>query len=269
MAEKILSMFDNSKTIEQLSIQNYTKRKTDIRVYNLDTGETIFRGSNKVNVAGAGFTARGHFDLPRTEITPSYNSVLNLENSVIEQPTSLEKVFLFAVGKGGCGAENSQVYEVDYKKWISVDDLIPFRYPLSSNDLDVTARKKYFGRKVLGDRIAYYFKAFESAPVFTQQYIDGTPIDSNIYWSTKPEEVESFIDLKLRITKEDCRDFFIETTGINSAKVNSISLLTAWAKNFNGYTYYQDIRPLTVYNMVNEPLIELTKGIGIDYQIFY
>ena len=37
----------------------------------------------------------------------------------------------------------------------------------------------------------------------------------------------------------------------------------------NGKEYYQDIRPLTKYNMPNEQLIELSKGLDIVYQIYY
>ena len=73
----------------------------------------------------------------------------------------------------------------------------------------------------------------------------------------------------MSITKEDCRDFFISTVGIQSAKINSISLLTAWKKVIDGYVYYQDIRPYTKYNFSNEHLIEISKGIDFIYQLYY
>ena len=75
--------------------------------------------------------------------------------------------------------------------------------------------------------------------------------------------------LRLKVTKEDCRDFFVATTGINDARVNTISLLTAWSKEIGGVKYYQDIRPLTKLNFPNEPLIDLTKGLDIIYHIYY
>ena len=75
--------------------------------------------------------------------------------------------------------------------------------------------------------------------------------------------------MQLKITKEDCRDYFIATTGINDARINSISLLTAWKKTIDGYDYYQDIRPLTELHFPNEPLIDMTKGLDIIYQIYY
>ena len=75
--------------------------------------------------------------------------------------------------------------------------------------------------------------------------------------------------MSLRITKEDFRDYFKATTGINDAKVNSLSLCTAWYTEDGGYKYYQDIRPFTQLNIPNESLIDLTKGIDITYHIYF
>ena len=101
------------------------------------------------------------------------------------------------------------------------------------------------------------------------QYIDGTPVDGNVYISDNAMDVETYVELNLTVTKDDCREFFEATTGINDAKINTISLLTAVPKEMNGYTYYQGIRPLTKLNFPNESLIDLTKGIDITYHIYY
>lgn len=253
---------------------NCTFNRTDVILKNPETDEIIFRGSNKVLISGSAFTMAKHFNITPKIKTPSYNEVLGLDNSVKEEYKEPgirkeEQVFLFAVGNDGCGKENSQVFNVDYTKWIAPENLIPFRYQLVGNDLPDSMRDKYFGRKESDNRIAYYFKAFETEPEFIQQYTDGTPIDENIYLSNRLDEAESFIELNLKITKEDCRDYFLATTGINEAKVNTISLLTAWKKEIDGHIYYQDIRPLTKYNFPNESLIDITKGIDIIYHIYY
>lgn len=270
MNDKTVVLYDN-KRLKEDKISSLT---TDIQIYVEGTDELVFRGKNKVIVGGSAFTAAKHFNLKPDVFTPTYNTVLGLENSVNEPYNGLgirkeEQVFLFAVGTDGCGDENSQVYNVDYTKWIAPESLVPFRYQLDKNDLGGYMRDKYFGRKVIGNRIAYYFKAFETQPIFKQQYVDGTPIDENIYLSNRIEEVESFVELNLKITKEDCRDFFLATTGINDARVNSISLLTAWAKEIDGNIYYQDIRPLTKLHFPNEALIDTSKGLDIIYHIYY
>lgn len=270
MNDKKIALYD----IKNVKEDKMSTRRTDIQIFIEETNELVFRGSNKVIVGGSAFTAAKHFNIKPKSFTPSYNTVLGLENSVNEPYNELgirkeEQVYLFAVGIDGCGDENSQVYNVDYTKWIAPENLVPFRYQLDKNDIGGYMRDKYFGRKVIGDRIAYYFKAFETEPVFKQQYTDGTPIDENIYLSNRTEEVESFVELNLKITKEDCRDFFMATTGINDARINSISLLTAWAKEIDGQTYYQDIRPLTKLHFPNEALIDTSKGLDIIYHIYY
>lgn len=246
-----------------------THKNTDIVVKLGGTDQILFRGTNKIILPGAAFTARAHFDLPRNEITPSYNTVLNLENSVSERPSSTERCYLFCVGIDGCGRENSQVKEVNYAKWIETDSLVPFRYPLITEDLTTAQKQQYYGRKVIGERAAYYFKTFETEPKLIQRLEDGTMIDSNIYSYNNELEVETLVEVKLKVTEEDCRDWFINTVGINEARVNTISLCTAWLKSIDGVGYYQDIRPLTKLNMPNEQLIELSKGLDITYQIYY
>lgn len=245
------------------------------KFYVRGTNTVLFEEDNKVIVPGSAFTAMKHFkDLPIPVKTQTYNNALGLDNvtSITDKEERLDSyVYLFAVGIGGCGPEDSQKYDVDYTKWIDTADLIPFKYQITANDLADDMREKYFGRKAIpaSDRIAYYFKAFDADPVFKQQYIDGTPIDDNIYISDNDMDVESFVEIKMSIDKRDCRDYFLATTGINDAKVNTISLLTAIPKTIEGYTYYQNIRPLTKLNFNSICLIDETLSIDIIYQIFY
>lgn len=238
------------------------------------TKTVMFEEWNKIILPGSTFTAMKHFkDLNVPVMTQTYNHALNLDNtvSVTDQEDRIDSyVYLFAVGVGGCGPEASQVLDVDYTKWIAAEDLVPFRYPHINNDLSDDLRAKYFGRKTIApaDRIAYYFKAFDGVQ-YKQQYIDGTPIDSNIYVSDNSVEVESVVEIKMSITNKDCREFFAGTTGLNDAKVNTISLLTAVEKEIDGYKYYQNIRPLTKLNFPTEQLVDETKGIDIVYSLFY
>ena len=271
MDNKKLVFFDKGDLRDKCCFKD-----TSIDIKCHETGEVLFKsGRNKVIVSGSAFTAAKHFNITPDSLTTSYNNVLGLDNTVNE-PSSEgpgirrgEQVFLFAMGTDGCGTQPSQVAEVDYGKWIAPADLIPFRYQRIDNDLTNFQRAKYFGRKTTTDRIVYYFKTWETPPVFKQQYSDGTPIDENVYYSDRTDEIESYVELNLTATKEDFRDYFLATTGINDARVNSISLLTAWAKVVDGFTYYQDIRPLTKYNFPTESLIDITKGLDIVYHIYY
>lgn len=268
MNNKNLALYDRNNNMD-----NAIVKKTDIEIKIAGTNITLFRGHNKVIIPGSYYTACKHFGINPPIKLPTYNTALGLDeiHSLSDAEERNAFVTLFAVGTDGCGPESSQVFDVDYTKWIKPESLVPFRYVFDDNDLSDPMRKKYFGRKkVTGtDKTAYYFKAFETIPTMHIQYIDGTPIDNNIFISDNNTDVETYVELKLTITKEDCREFFEATTGINDAKINTISLLTAVPKEINGYTYYQGIRPLTKLNFPNESLIDLTKGIDITYHIYY
>lgn len=231
------------------------------------------RKSNKVIIDGSMFTAMKWFDLLPPVNLPTYNESLNVE--YVNPLTSSEQldslVCLFCVGLSGCGPEPSQVYDVDYTKWIGVDDLVPFRYQLMDNDLDSKEREKYFGRKEINamNRTAYYFKGFEAEPIAKAQFVDGTPIDEYIYMSDNTIDVEMFVELQLKVTKRDCRDYFIAHSGINDAKINTISLCAAYPQHYNGHIYYQGIRPITRLNFSTISLIDQTLGVDILYDLFY
>jgi hypothetical protein len=244
--------------------------KTKVVFSYTDTGEILFTKSNKITLAGAGFLARALFDLNIAEVTPSYNNALSLDNTVnTTTPTSSNKTHLFCVGIDGCGVINSDVYVEDYKHWISPANLVPFQYLPSIKDLDNNQRQLYFGKKTSLDHNAYYFKAFDSNPTLTQQLTDGTTIDNTIYDSTSELQAQTIVSMQMSISDSDCRDYFIETTGIADARINSISLCTGWAKTIDNFTYYQDIRPCTRLNFPNEALIDLEKGITINYYIYF
>lgn len=244
-------------------------QKTAIFIKDEITGELLHKATNKVILAGSSFTASKHFDISPPIILPNYNTSLSLDQTVSTPAENMTKVCLFGLGIDGCGAESSQIYDVDYANWTAPDMLVPFKYVPVDSDITKSERALYYGRKTTDDKILYYFKAFEAQPVMYQQYIDGTPIDANIYGSSNTTEVETYVEARLKVTNTDCRDFFRDTSGINTAKINSITLLTAWAKTVNDNVYYQDIQPLTKLNIQNEGLFDETKGLDIIYHVYY
>lgn len=263
-----LILFDRDNTKDHI-------KNTKVVIYTKGTNEILFQGKNKVIVPGSAFTASKHFNIPILNTTPTYNQALQLENTIPNdsiQPNLDEKVVLFSVGTDGCGPDQHQVYDVDYSMWCPIDKLVPFRLVPEDADIPIELRDVYFGRKKLYNNtmIAYYFKAFDSNPTWNQRYVsDGTPVGNDIYSNHRRDEIESFIELKLSISHEDCREFFQNTVGLNHAKINTLSLLIAHPVEVDGIIYYQDIRPLTKINFPNEPLLDLNKGLDIIYHIYY
>lgn len=280
MNDKIMAFYDGL----DVSDKEFHTFNTSIDIKNLETGEIIFKGlKNKVIIPGSGLIARKLFDIDTDEVTKSYNTAFGTAMytpATDDYPTTINpstsatktnhKVLLYCCGIDGCGTENSQVYPVDYRKWIAPDDLVPFRFQLGTNDISDSLRETYFGRTSIndGEYIAYYFKRFEGTPTLIQQYIDGTPIDENVYTSAKADSAETYVELNMKITKDDIRDYFVATVGIDEARINSISLCTAYPVEENGFLYFKDIRPLTKLNIPNEQLIDVTKGIEIIYHIY-
>lgn len=274
---KKLIKYDGAGIFDNADLHN--SYKTDITIRSLDNGEVLFKGHNKVVIAGGDAVARKMFDLSDTDanVIPTYNTELGIpdpgpEDADAEYPFTNAtegdpKVLLFCVGTDGCGTEGSQVYAVDYNSRIKPENLIPFRYPMATGDISDELQKTYVGRKVDGDYIAYYFKRFTSDPTLVRQYPDGTPIDGNLYKTGL--DVECYVDLTLTITKDDLRQFFIATTGIDECKLNTISLCTAYPRMVDGKIHYMDIRPFTKLNMPNEYMIDVTKGIEVIYHIYF
>ena len=274
MDNKQILMFDSNKNRDHATLKS-----TSVEIRSLETGEVIYRGMNKVIVSGSEFTARRHFDLPGTELTPTYNSIMQLDNSVsgpVRQ--DIVKTFLFAVGTDGCGNLPSQVYDVDTTKWIQPSALVPFKLVDPEEDLTYDERMKYFGRKTTSrivdgeeiPKIAYYFKAFEHDPVLKMVYADSSDITADVWNDPRTIEAEVYVELKLQVTKDDCREFFYQGSGINDSRLNTLSLLYCWhTTDDEGYKWYQDIRPLTKYNFPNESLIDPSKGLDITYHLYY
>lgn len=250
--------------------------KTKVIIKDHETGLVLFTGSNKTLISGSEFLAMQVFNLPHEEfITPTYNTRLRLDNS--KTSTVKDKIndyftYLFCVGTSGCNRESAIKYEVSNKKWIAPADLVPFQYVPFGKDLDKTQREMYFGKKTLADKkfYAYYFKAFDSDPTIRRQLEDGTPIDSSIYDDSSELPAQVVIENNLSITKDDCRDYFINTTGINDARFNCLSLCMAWKDVVDGYTYYQDIRPITRINFANRFMNDsIESGWDIIYRIYF
>lgn len=273
--DKKLILNDRMKVSENMGVKG-----TRVIARIPGTNKILWELENKVLAAGSAYVASEHFDfgenIPPYPVTPSYNKALNLENSSPEgtTPSNSRKIYLFCIGTDGCGETSAQQYEVDYTKWLKPADMIPFRY--TASDLNLDERAKYFGKAqevdsngALTGYSLYYFKAFETDPLWIQTRIDGSPLSPSMYDDdiTKTP-VQSYVQLKLMVTPEDAREWF-KAKDIRNGYINTISLLQGWYTEIGGHRYYQDIHPVTKLNFPTEYLIDPTKGLDITYDIFY
>ena len=147
-----------------------------------ETGKVYREEHNKQVLAGSQLTAMRQFGLNELVKIPNYNVELEIDTS--DQGIDNNDIAcLFCCGNGGCGNESDQVYPVTYAGRIHPSNIVPFRYQLLDDDLTPAQREIYFGRKEFfeNNRIAYYFKKFDTTPQMHLQFVDGTQINSDIY----------------------------------------------------------------------------------------
>ena len=293
---------------------NYRGIKTKVEFFNDVTGERIYEPlHNRTVIAGAGLMAMKLFNFDRSvlDTTPTYDTILELENgaSGSTYPSTVikdsdgnvigavpdecqRKIIGFCLGQGGAGLDISDVFPETYCSWIEPDNLVPFRYPLQS--ADNVDESMYKGKKGLTlsngtQRNAYYFKAFSNTPYVVQNYTStiGTFSDSvnkeTVYSNrSQADKAQTYVELHLKVTKDDCREFFIAHKGLENAKINQLSLVSAWTKSVDvtkldtdnisktkSIEYFQDIRPFSILNIPTEILSDPEKSISIIYTLYF
>lgn len=302
MADMVL-LDHATKTVKDKEIFNPLSAGLNTRVIfkNHYTGKVLLETRNKLILPGSGLIAHKIFDISgdsvESEITPSYDTkISNLITNLDDVSTdgtyytnaneNNHKVLLFCIGTDGCGAESSQVYSVNYKKWCDPSNLVPFKYGDISDDITDSSSEKYvnrdvyFGKAVMNNKYYFYFKRFNNFIVdygvtFKQVFENGTNISANVYDNTSPEEIYTYIELNMSITDRDCIDYINNVTQNN--KINTLQLCTAYpvSGKDNGefpdpskLTYFKDIRPITKLNFSNE-ILTGNKAIDITYQIYF
>ena len=274
----ILNEFDTKKRINDLP--NIKGNRVIIR--DLESGKILNQGFNKVIAPGSAYIANAHFDFGNNPVpkpaTLSYDETFakSANRVVVEYdkaPTEVstpKRIYLFAIGTDGCDEFGVQQYEVDYTKWIRPDALVPFRFTSTPID-EVNLHNKYGGEVQFTDknRYAYYFKTFESDPLWVQRYIGSNDDIKNMYNSYSKIPMESYVELRLIVNPSETREWFKYMHGTSNAYVNTISLIEGWYYNVGGMKYYKDLHPVTKYNFPTESLREATKGLDITYHVFY
>lgn len=277
------------------------------------TGEPIYEPlHNKTVIAGGGFTLQKLFSLDRRCLnnTPMYDDTLELDDAAAstDYPTMAIKdaegnmlgsiedetqrvICGFCLGSAGAGLEPANTFNEVYASWIYPDALVPFRYPLES--VDNVDESIYKGKKTLtlsnGQvRCAYYFKEFSNTPELVQNHVSSIETFENsispktVYDVTsQSDKAQSFVELHLKVTSKDCREFYIAHTGLEQSKINQLSLVTAWKKtvtrtklNAQGsiatgqYEVLQQIRPFSLCNFPTEILKDRSKSISIIYTLY-
>lgn len=242
-------------------------------------GETVFETENMIVLGGSLFTLEKVFGLNSPITIRDLRDVMTLPSK--DTPITNNKdtyVCLFGVGTGGAGESITDVKDVEYYE-DTIYDMIPFRQ--TENELTPEEAAKYWFKKPVtinidGGQIhktAYYLKRFETVPEIhvlwrdAEGDEDGSEVGDNVHEtpSTNTTPIETFIELTLKITKKDAREFFNDNGNIEATRINSIGLFTG-VRN-EGDDDYQQIKLFSKLNINNEILV-LAKDLTISYRIY-
>jgi hypothetical protein len=272
---------------------------------NTKFGTELFRTENMTLIAGSIFSLeklanlRLNSDLKVSLLSDYFNDNnlgapvdgegnpvwTELETDILSQDNAL---YLFGVGIGGAGESIADVSDVKYVQR-NISEMIPFTIVGDDSELQASDHDKYFCRINpinSNEGIKYYLKKFDSAEIKckwrdSDEEASGSDVGSDYYTSESTTPIETFLELKLTISKQDVRDYF--TGDIEKTRINTIGLYTATPKKLyrpinvqydasNGGTIqrtieYDQVRCFSAFNFDNE-MLSLPKDITFLYRIF-
>lgn len=236
-------------------------------------GNVLFEEENQVVIGGTLFTMEKVWGVKSQLEIETLNNIMQIAN---DGPTITDNkntfVCLFGLGTGGAGDTAKSVKDVKYYER-EIFDMIPLRVP----DGELTEQEKlqyFFRTRLLNGRDAYYLKRFEDNPKIVSLWRDGdegedgTEVENGVHLTQRVEPIESFVEMHLKITKKDVREFFEMNGEIEEARFNSIGLFTGCLCDMGDGTYdYKNVKLFSKLNIPNESL-QLRKDMDIYYRIY-
>lgn len=241
-----------------------------------ELGEVLFEEKeNMVVLGGSLFTAEKLFNIKSPLLVEYLNDIMGIATTgpaITETYPKETGICLFGVGIGGCGDSMTDVKDVKYYDR-EIINMIPLR--LTDKELSVDDLEKYWFRKPIGERTAYYLKTFESTPEIRVLWRDvegedGSNVQQGVH-NTPPDnktDIDTFVEIILKVNKRDVREYFEVNGNVESTRVNSIGLFTGIKADIgDGKFDYKQVKLFSKLNIHNEMLV-LDKDMTIIYRIF-
>jgi len=254
-------------------IGGYNPRKNENGITEL--GEVLFEEENQIILGGALYVLEKIFGVASPLTVDYLNNIMGIATTGVAVTDIYPKdnvICLFGVGTGGCGDSITSVVDVKFYER-EIFDMVPFRVidgELSLQDVD-----KYWFKTILVDgKKAYYLKNFEVIPEIKVLWKDaegdedGTEVEAGVHNTTRIEPIETFIELILKISKLDVREWFELNGNIEQARINSIGLFTGIKSLLADGSYdYKQVKLFSKLNLGNE-LLQFAKDLTIIYRIY-
>lgn len=265
-------------------------------------GEVLFKKSNIILLGGRRFTLEKLFNItPKDTGRLTLNKILadlKGQSAIAEEsydqeftskhgagPRKEQCVCLFGVGNGGSAMEFGSLANPVAKE-SNLYNILPMRYVEEEHKDDVEETRKYYMHFVntLADgskRHAYYLKKFEETPTIklvVDNGVEYSPVNAdnnpnygnstNSYVLT--DDVDAYIEIKLKISSDDIREYFDETEGIESSRINELALYFGYpaSDDTDVWVDYIGVEAFSKLTFNNEPLTEESKELNIVYRIY-
>ena len=280
MENNILQVHKNLN--EVLGLKKDKVFRTSIDAYDEFDNIIFTKLENNVVLSGALMTLEKLFNVR----SPLNISTLNTIMGINTTSTSLDPgvvlpvddfVCLWGIGVGGAGDSLGSVRPVNfYEREIGSNgnssEMVPFRV-VSSPLVGTEADTYYFQKQLNGGNNAYYLKKFETDPVLKVLWKDGavgedgSEVTSDVYNTSRSEDIEVLAEIILKLNKKDVREYFNLTGNIDKCHINTIALCAGIKKEISSGVYdYSDVRMITKLNFGNELLAN--KEITFRYRVY-
>ena len=240
-----------------------------------DYGREILKpvSSNTVVLGGA-ILALEHLANTDAGFKPgTLNQILDINQGVEDTSGKRPSIALFGLGTGGCTLDFGSITAKDIKSR-DIPNLVPMRV---GADITGTDANKYFMKKLNSDGVTYswYLKEFDDAIKITTLWkdsadsdTDGSEITSEVYSSSRTEEIESFAELRIALNIHDVREYFESIGELDMARYNTLGIYTGNKITLpDGGTDYVNVRLFAYTNFNNRDLSQKTEAI-YTYRIY-
>lgn len=256
------------KDLVSNKLRNKSPFRTEISAYD-EFGDVLFTLEHNMVVIGGAITVLEKMWNIRSSLVIDTINNINQISPAVQSTTELlpqnDYVCMWGIGIGGSGDAFGSVRDVKYyEREIGQngqsDEFIPFRCVTTS--LEGEDVQMYTLSKTVGTGFtAYYAKLFDSEPFIRslwrdgQDGKDGTEVTDGVHNTQRSEEIETFVEMHMKINENDVREWFEMNGNIEQARVNTIGLFTGrLVDNGAGGYNAQNVKLFTKFNFDNESL---------------
>lgn len=252
-------------------------------------GEKLFETENMIVLGGSLFTLEKLFGIKSSLKVAYLNDIMGIATDSMggeiindsTHPVENDTVCLFGVGIGGAGESITDVKDVHYYDR-EIFDMIPLRQ--TADELTTEEAAKYWFKKPINvdgiSKTQYYLKTFDSVKTHvlwrdsSDDSEDGSEVTGDVHTTTSNIPIETFVEMILKISKKDIREYFDDNGNIESARINSIGLFSGIKAGIgspvNGVYPDLDYKRVKLFSKlnINNEMLNLSKDLTIAYRIY-